>query len=108
MIRSLFIYYFNPIYIIFSYYYNDDFVYKGEKNLLFFVINEILSLIFTILGFIYSGNIVIYCCRLEVDTIYDINIRAKNSLNDANMNDIREITKNEEEDIDDNDNDTNE
>lgn len=108
MVRSLFIYYFNPIYIIFSYYYNDDFVYKGEKNLLFFVLNEILSLIFTILGFIYSGNIVIYCCHLEVDTIYDINIRAKNSLNDANMNDIREITKNEEEDIDDSDNDTNE
>ena len=45
---------------------------------------------------------------MEVDTIYDINIRAKNSLNDANMNDIREITKTEEEDIDDNDNDTNE
>ena len=74
--RSLTDYLFNPIYLIYSYFVDEDFKYKGEQNLLFFLLNEFISFIVIILGFVYNEYIILSCCGLEHETTHHIGIRA--------------------------------
>ena len=84
--RSLTDYLFNPIYLIYSYFVDDDFKYKGEQNLLFFLLNEFISFIVIFLGFIYNEYIILSCCGLEHETTHHIGIRARlNSLPNSNQ-----------------------
>ena len=98
--RTLTDYLFNPIYIIYSYFFEDDFKYKGEQNLLFFLLNEFISFIIIFLGFVYNEYIIISCCGLEYDTTHHIGIRADlNSPLNPNQDDD---SSSDEEDDDDN------
>ena len=98
--RTLTDYLFNPIYIIYSYFFEDDLKYKGEQNLLFFLLNEFISFIIIFLGFVYNEYIIISCCGLEYDTTHHIGIRADiNSPLNPNQDDD---SSSDEEDDDDN------
>lgn len=66
--------------------------------------NETIAFIFTFLGFVYYGYIILYCFKLQIDTTYDISIRAVESLKDDKLDDIKgkilinDYENNEEED----------
>ena len=90
MAKSLVDYLFNPIYLIFSFLLSNDFLYKQESSFLFFILNETIAFIFTFLGFVYYGYIILYCFKLQIDTTYDISIRAVESLKDDKLDDIKE------------------
>jgi hypothetical protein len=90
MAKTLIDYLYNPIYLIYSFLVNNDFLINRKSSYSFFFLNEILSIIFTFLGFVYNGYIVLYCHNLEIDTIYDISIRARESLKDDKLEDIKE------------------
>ena len=103
--RTLTDYVFNPIYLIYSYFIENDFKYKGEQNISFFLLNELMSIIFIFLGFVYNEYIILFFCGLEHDTRYGIYKRAE--LLDAS-NDERNSLDDEDdfdddiEDVDDN------
>ena len=90
MAKTLIDYLYNPIYLIYSFLVNNDFLINRKSSYSFFFLNEILSIIFTLLGFVYNGYIVLYCHNLEIDTTYDISIRARESLKDDKLEDIKE------------------
>ena len=96
-------YLFNPVYIIFSFFFDNDFLFKGESNVLFFLINEILSFVFIFFGFVYNEYIILYCYQLEYDTNYGISIRAIESIKGDTLDDLKEeapILNNEDDDDD--------
>ena len=70
--RTLTDYLFNPIYLIYSYFVENDFMYKGEQSISFFLLNELMSIIFIFLGFVYNEYIILIWCGLEHDTRYGI------------------------------------
>jgi hypothetical protein len=103
MAKSLIEYLFNPVYIIFSFFFDNDFLFKGESNVLFFLINEILSFVFIFFGFVYNEYIILYCYQLEYDTNYGISIRAIESIKGDTLDDLKEeapILNNEDDDDD--------
>ena len=103
MAKSLIEYLFNPVYIIFSFFFDNDFLFKGESNALFFLINEILSFVFIFFGFVYNEYIILYCYQLEYDTNYGISIRAIESIKGDTLDDLKEeapILNNEDDDDD--------
>jgi len=103
MAKSLIEYLFNPVYIIFSFFFDNDFLFKGESNALFFLINEILSFVFIFFGFVYNEYIILYCYQLEYDTNYGISIRAIESIKGETLDDLKDeapILNNEDDDDD--------
>ena len=124
MAKSVSIYILNPLLIIYSFFLEDDFLYKGEKNILYLILNEILSIIIVFFGCIYNEFFVLNCLGLEYETyigisnrsnkqnqlfslkdIYDDNISddedyiiIMNNINNANNNNI--ITENSDQDND--------
>ena len=89
-------YLFNPFYLIYSFFCQNDFIYKGKQNITYFILNEILSLIFVFFGFVYNEYIILSCFGLEYDTNYGINKRANRSIRES-INDLKTLV------IDDND-----
>ena len=78
----------NPFFIIYFFFFKNDFTNKeGQQSILFFVVNEIISLISLFLGFVYNEYIILLCFGLEHDTIYDIEKRACDSLKESVDND---------------------
>ena len=75
--RSLTDYLFNPIYLIYSYFFENDFIYKGEQNITYFFLNEFISFIIIFLGFVYNEYIILSCCNLEHDTSHGIHTRSQ-------------------------------
>ena len=59
MTKTLTDYFINPIYLIINYY-DDDFVSGGSKNIWYFLINLILSIIITLCGSIYNEIIILF------------------------------------------------
>ena len=84
MARMFVVYVFNPVHIIFSFFYDNDFLYKGEKSISYFILIEIVSFAFTFFGFVYNGYIILYCYNLEYDTIYDIRKRSEVNFKESN------------------------
>lgn len=76
MIKSLTGYFLNPLFIIYYFIYENDFLIEGEKNFFYFIINLILSVIINILGFIYNEFFIVNCCGLQKDTHFGISKRA--------------------------------
>ena len=102
--RTLFNYILNPIFLIYSFFYENDFIYKGKQNISFFILNEIISLLFTFSGFVYCEFIILSCFGLEHDTQYGIIKRANSSL-DFSLDDIKCYDyNNDDNDIDYNNN----
>ena len=92
--RTLTDYLFNPIYLIYSFFFENDFMYKGEQSIAYFIVSEFMSFIITFLGFVYNEYIILFCFDLESDTNYGI--------------DRRSITLSESNDDDDDSDDDNE
>ena len=66
----------NPIYLIIYFSLDEDFIVKGEKNYIYFIINLILALIISFFGFVYNEFIILFCYNLEINTYQQISYRA--------------------------------
>jgi hypothetical protein len=69
-------YFINPIYIIISFLFSDDFISRGERNYGYFIINVILSIFISLSGCIYNEFLILFFCKLEYDTYDQISFRA--------------------------------
>ena len=76
MVKSLTDYLLNPIYDIIEFSRGKDYLSFGKRNIGYFIINLILSLIITICGCVYNEFIVLFCCKLEYNTHHEISQRA--------------------------------
>ena len=106
--RSLTDYLFNPIYLIYSYFFENDFIYKGEQNITYFLLNEFISIVIIFLGFVYNEYIILSCCNLEHDTSHGIHKRSQligNSFDDREGSDEGDEGNDAEEREDSEDND---
>ena len=81
IVKTLTDYLLNPIYIIIDFSRKKDFLKDGERNVLYFIINLILSFIITICGCVYNEFIVLFFCKLEYNTHYEIAQRSNLNLN---------------------------
>ena len=102
--RSLTDYLFNPIYLIYSYFFENDFMYKGKQNITYFLLNEFMSIVIIFLGFVYNEYIMLFCCGLEYDTIHGIHERSQligNSFDEREVFD-EGVDVNDDEEQDDN------
>ena len=89
-------YFFNPIYLIYTFLCENDFIYKGKQNITYFILNEILSFIFIFLGFVYNEYIILSCFGLEHDTKYGIVTRANNSTRES-IHDLQTLVLDDED-----------
>ena len=94
MAKTLTDYLLNPIYIIIDFSRKKDFLYKGERNFLYFIINLILSFIITICGCVYNEFIVLFCCELEKNTHHEISKRATIVMTEITYNSIEDDNSN--------------
>ena len=76
MVKSLTDYLLNPINDIIEFSRGKDYLSFGKRNIGYFIINLILSLIITICGCVYNEFIVLFCCKLEYNTHHEISQRA--------------------------------
>ena len=76
VVKSLTDYLLNPIYIIIDFSRKKDFFLGGERKPFYFVVNLVISFIISICGCVYNEFIVLFCCKLEHDTHYEISRRA--------------------------------
>ena len=89
MVKTLTDYLLNPIYNIIEYARGKDFILGEKSNILYFIINLVLSLIVTICGCVYNEFIVLFCCKLEYNTHYEISRRASYAMQDiTNLDNI--------------------
>ena len=98
MAKTLTDYLVNPIYIIVNFSRKKDFLHRGERNIVYFIINLILSFIITICGCVYNEFIILFCCKLEHDTHHEISNRANTYL----LEDISDLYTIEEDPINNN------
>ena len=103
--RTLTDYLFNPIYLIFSFFFENDFMYKGKQNLLFFLLNEFMSFVIIFLGFVYNEYIVLFCCGLESDTLCYLDMKKK--LISESVDDIMDCDNSDDDSDEDNKDDEN-
>ena len=97
MVLTLSDYFLNPIYIIY-YFFTGDFKSKEGRDIFYFVLNLILSILTTFSTFIYNEFIVLFCFGLEKNTYDQI---TKRSLTEEVEMNIDEIMKDTLKDIDD-------
>ena len=76
MTKAISDFFFNPILIIYYFFMGIDFQFHNERNILFFIINLILSIIIAFCGCVYSELFIIYHFNLERDTHIEISERA--------------------------------
>ena len=84
VVRTMVNYIYNPLYFIYTFFWENDYIYKGKKNVSLFIINELISLIFTFFAFVYNEYIILSFCELDHDTNYGIHKRASNSIKESN------------------------
>ena len=97
MVLTLSDYFLNPIYIIY-YFFTGDFKSKEGRDIFYFVLNLILSILTAFSTFIYNEFIVLFCFGLEKNTYDQI---TKRSLTEEVEMNIQEIMKDTLKDIDD-------
>ena len=78
----------NPVYYIIDYARRKDFFYGGKQNIVYFIINLILSFIISLCGCIYCEFIILFCCKLEYNTHYEISKRAEILMQDIDNENI--------------------
>ena len=83
----------NPIFLIIDFSLGQDFIVKGERNYIYFIINLILAVIITFFGFVYNEFIILFCCDLEIDTHQQVSNRASIvEDNEEEVYDMQDIT----------------
>ena len=65
---------FDPFIFTYYFYFSKDKI--SERNILFFIINLIISFIIVLCAGVYNELFVLYCCDLQINTYYEISIRA--------------------------------
>ena len=75
MTKSLTDYFLNPIHIIINYF-KGDFVSGGKQNIIYFLINIILSIVISLCGCVYNEIIILFFCGFERDTYDQISFRS--------------------------------
>ena len=93
--KTLTDYLLNPLYIIIDFSRGKDFLKGKDRNVLYFILNLIFSFIITICGCVYNEFIVLFFCKLEYNTHYEI---AERSL--SNMNVMIEMENNNDDNDD--------
>ena len=76
MARVLTDYFLNPIYLIYYFSMGADFLVDEKRNIFYFTINLILSIILSICGCIYNEFIILFFCGFERNTHDQISKRA--------------------------------
>ena len=102
MAKSVSLYVLNPLMIIYSFFYDNDFLYEGKPNALYLILNIILALIIDFFGCVYNEFFILYCFGLEYETHYEISKRANKQNQLIKLKDIYEDNNNND-DEDDND-----
>ena len=67
----------NPLYIIFYFVTEYDFITNGKRNYLYFILNLIIAFITSICGAVYNEFLILFCCGLERETHNQIVKRAE-------------------------------
>ena len=88
MTRGLTDYFINPIYYIYDYSLGNDFIKQGEKDFNYFLINLIISLIISFCGGVYNEFIVLFCCKLDIETHLQISGRSEKDEINAHLDDL--------------------
>ena len=101
MYKTIGYYMLNPLLLIFCFFLENDFLYKGKQNILYMIINIILALIITFFGGVYNEFIILYCCGLEHGTHKEISNRA-NQIGLFDLNDIHDDDNDDDKIINDN------
>ena len=102
MAKSVSLYVLNPLMIIYSFFYDNDFLYEGKPNALYLILNIILALIIDFFGCVYNEFFILYCFGLEYETHYEISKRANKHNQLIKLKDIYDDNNNND-DEDDND-----
>jgi len=102
MAKTLTDYILNPLFIVYYYIFDDDFIggKQNKKNIFYFILNLILSIIVVFCGCIYNELLVLFCYNLEYDTHREVSIRAESKENipdDENNGEGSSEEDNEEE-----------
>ena len=98
MAKSVSIYVLNPLLIIYSFIFDNDFLYEGEQNVLYLILNVILSIIIIFFGCVYNEFFILGCCNLEYKTHYGISMRANRQNQLIEFNDLRSIFSDDNDD----------
>ena len=75
--KSLPAFSFNPVFIIYYFFYENDFLSENKPNYYYFIANFILSIFIDFLAFVYNEFLILFCCGLEHGTHYGITNRSK-------------------------------
>ena len=83
MAKALTDYFLNPLLIFYYYIFEEDFKNGKNKNIniVYFIINVILSVIIDFSGCIYNEFFILYCCDLEYNTHRQVSLRAESKEN---------------------------
>ena len=82
MVKTLSVYILNPIIFIYYFIIGYDFLYEGERNWLYFIVNIIISIIISFFGCVFNEFLVLSCCGLDYETHTTVSKRAaKDKLN---------------------------
>ena len=76
MARGLTDYFLNPLYISYDFGMKNDFLNKGERNIPYFIINLMLSIIISFCGCINNEFLILFFCGLDHETHHQISQRA--------------------------------
>jgi drug/metabolite transporter (DMT)-like permease len=77
MAKTLTDYILNPILLIHYYVVSDDF----NNNSFYFILNLIISILISFCGCVYNEFLILFCCKLEYDTHYEVKKRAASKEN---------------------------
>ena len=82
----------NPIYIIYYFIFENDFISNGKRNYTYFIINLVLSFIMSFCGCVYNEFFILFCFGLERDTYYQVTWR---SINEDEINSLNGLISQE-------------
>ena len=99
MAKSVSSYVLNPALIIYSFFSENDFISDGKRDVLYFVINIIISIIIVFFGCIYNEFFILKCWGLDYETHYVISERAESQIID--MTELSVMPEEEEDENDD-------
>ena len=85
MVKTLQDYLLNPIYLIYYFGAQKDFMKNKELDIAYFILNIIISLIISFFGCIYNEFIILFFCDLERDTHDQISKRAEIKIKDVSF-----------------------
>ena len=92
MARAFTDYFVTPIYILYYYFFENDFDVEGSlKKGFYFGLNISLSLVISFCGLVFNEFLVLFCCGLERDTHDQISKRSNNML------ELERITKTDDD-----------